>query len=107
MTFVSKYFPTILNISNFWDIAMRYALQQRNVSSLVSANLFWDYDDLVNEERNLEEECRYLKELLYSVAHVKNLGLDCWFIEVYTYSSLSKFIFSFCDFLFAIEFVSL
>ncbi|KAF3612992.1 putative F-box/LRR-repeat protein-like [Capsicum annuum] len=56
-------------------------LQQRNVSSLVSANLFWDYDDLVDEERNLEEECRYLKELLYSVAHVENLGLDCWFIE--------------------------
>ncbi|XP_060208546.1 F-box/LRR-repeat protein 25-like [Lycium barbarum] len=55
-------------------------LQQRNVASLVSANLFLDF---VYAERNSEEKCRYFKELLHRVSHVENLGLSRWCIELY------------------------
>ncbi|KAK4338092.1 hypothetical protein RND71_042579 [Anisodus tanguticus] len=55
-----------------------------NVASLTSAILsmtFDDLEDLEDEDRNSEEECSYLKELLRSVAHVENLELGPWCIE--------------------------
>ncbi|MCD7464994.1 hypothetical protein HAX54_000346 [Datura stramonium] len=56
-------------------------LEQRNVASLVSANLFLDFDGFEYKARKSKEECRYLKELLHSVAHVEILGLGHWCIE--------------------------
>ncbi|XP_009783057.1 F-box/LRR-repeat protein At3g03360-like [Nicotiana sylvestris] len=55
-------------------------IRQRNVASLVTAVLRvnFAFDDV---EGNLDKECRYLKELLQSVAHVENLELGPWCIE--------------------------
>ncbi|MCD7464992.1 hypothetical protein HAX54_000344 [Datura stramonium] len=53
---------------------------QRNVASLVTAILRLNFD-FEEEERNFEKEFSCLKELLHSVAHVKNLELGTWCIE--------------------------
>ncbi|XP_059315793.1 F-box/LRR-repeat protein At3g03360-like [Lycium ferocissimum] len=53
---------------------------QRNVASLVTAILCLNLDS-EGEERNLEKECSYLKELFHGVAHVENLELGTWCIE--------------------------
>ncbi|XP_009609040.1 F-box protein At5g03100-like [Nicotiana tomentosiformis] len=55
-------------------------IRQRNVDSLVTAVLLLNFA-FDNVEGNLEKECRYLKELLQSVAHVENLELGPWCIE--------------------------
>ncbi|XP_070037999.1 F-box/LRR-repeat protein At3g03360-like [Nicotiana tomentosiformis] len=59
----------------------KICLKQRNVASFVSADLFLEFDDLVDEERDLEEECSYFEELLHSVAHVEQLELGPWCIQ--------------------------
>nr|XP_016434054.1 PREDICTED: F-box/LRR-repeat protein 25-like isoform X1 [Nicotiana tabacum] len=53
-------------------------LQQRNVASLLTAFLGLEFG-----QRNLKKECSYLKELLHSVAHVENLELSPWCIELF------------------------
>lgn len=79
-------------------------LRPRNVASLVTVVItgeirlyvhYPDYDDEdedadVDEEQELEEECSYLKELLHGFAHVENLELGTWCIQVYSYTSPSK-----------------
>ncbi|XP_060197193.1 F-box protein At5g03100-like isoform X2 [Lycium barbarum] len=55
-------------------------IEQRNVASLFYAILRLDFD-FEDEERNLEKECSYLKELLHGVSHVENLELGSWCIE--------------------------
>lgn len=79
-------------------------IRQRNVASLVTIVikavffLYIDHDDeeytledFYNEEQqSLEKECGYLKELLHGVAHVENLELGAWCIQVYSYFSPSK-----------------
>ncbi|XP_060216990.1 F-box/LRR-repeat protein At3g26922-like isoform X2 [Lycium barbarum] len=58
-------------------------LQLRNVASLVTAvlSLNVDFFEVGDEQDKLDKECRYLQELLHSVAHVKNLELGPWCTE--------------------------
>ncbi|XP_059299445.1 F-box/LRR-repeat protein At3g03360-like isoform X1 [Lycium ferocissimum] len=58
-------------------------LQLRNVASLVTAvlSLNVNFFEVGDEQDKLDKECRYLQELLHSVAHVKNLELGPWCTE--------------------------
>ncbi|XP_016444918.1 F-box protein At5g03100-like [Nicotiana tabacum] len=77
--------PYIQNLvlSGFFYDEIR--LQESKVASLVTAVLHFNVDfiEFEDEEEKLEKECRYLKELLLSVAHVKNLELGPLCIECF------------------------
>ncbi|XP_059306682.1 F-box/LRR-repeat protein At3g26922-like [Lycium ferocissimum] len=90
-------------------------LPRGNVPAVVTAVLCLDIvfneeddseDDDDEGDYSLEKQYRNMKELLHSVAHVENLELSTWCIEVYSYSSLSK-ILSFFFFFFGIFYLLL
>ncbi|MCD7464995.1 hypothetical protein HAX54_000347 [Datura stramonium] len=70
-------------------------LQPRNVASLVTAvlSLNADFVELEDEKDKLQMECRYLLELLQSVAHVENLELGPWCIEYLSILELKGWLF--------------
>nr|XP_016441987.1 PREDICTED: F-box/LRR-repeat protein 25-like [Nicotiana tabacum] len=80
--------PYIQNLVLSGFLYNEIRLQQSNVASLATAVLHFNVDfiEFEDEEEKLEEEFRYLEELLLSVGHVKNLELGPLCIEVYSYS---------------------
>ena len=72
------------------------------MASLVTEMLCLDFDFDLGKEQYLEKETSLFKKTLHSVAHVENLTLGSWRIEVYSYSSLSEIEILFKDSLFTI-----
>ncbi|XP_009795792.1 F-box protein At5g03100-like [Nicotiana sylvestris] len=77
--------PYIQNLVLSGFLYNEIRLQQSNVASLATAVLHFNVDfiEFEDEEEKLEEEFRYLEELLLSVGHVKNLELGPLCIECF------------------------
>ncbi|MCD9639351.1 hypothetical protein HAX54_023791 [Datura stramonium] len=82
-----------LELLGFCSDEIRFQL--RNVASLVTAvlSLNVDFVELEDEKEKLEMECRYLQELVQSVAHVENLELGPWCIEYLSILELKGWLF--------------
>ncbi|MCD9561111.1 hypothetical protein HAX54_020072 [Datura stramonium] len=71
--------PHIQNLQLFW---LHRGICLRNVASLVTAVINFDFDlDIKHGYQMQRKLSGCLKELLHSVAHVKNLELSPWCIE--------------------------
>uniref|UniRef100_M1BL26 F-box family protein n=1 Tax=Solanum tuberosum TaxID=4113 RepID=M1BL26_SOLTU len=79
------------HIQNLELLGYSSGIRLKNVAALVTAFFRIDFQfDFGEADRSEKNEISCLKELLHSVAHVKNLELSHWCIKVYLYSSLYR-----------------